>query len=77
MFVNFSIYLDPETGARLAKAAKRSGRTRNSVIGEAIQQWLERTGPTEWPRELLDAEPEDFEPFEALRPKGAQKPRFP
>ncbi len=75
--MNFSVYLDPRTGARLTKEAARRGRTRNSLINEAIKQWLEQAGPSEWPRELLEAGPEDIEPFESHRPRGKLKSRFP
>jgi len=75
--MNFSIYLDPKTGAKLTREAARSGRSRNSLITEAVKSWLDRAKPSQWPAELLEGGPEDVEPFESHRPRRNEKARFP
>jgi hypothetical protein len=76
--MNFSIHIDDQVAAALEKEAKRSGKTRNRLIGEAVRAYLERTRPTEWPPELLDFAPvKGLKPFESFRRKGKVRARFP
>ena len=51
--VNFNIYLDDETGQLLNKVAKKSGKSRNALIRQAVREWLKRQGKPQWPEEVL------------------------
>lgn len=51
--MHFNIYLDDATGERLKRLAQQTGRTRNSVIREAVADLLARQGPRGWPNEVL------------------------
>lgn len=76
--MNFSIHIDDRVAEALAKEVRRTGKTRNALISEAVRQYLERSRPSEWPRELLDAEPiKGLEPFESFRRKERSVARFP
>ncbi|MBL8911146.1 MAG: CopG family transcriptional regulator [Archangium sp.] len=74
--MNFSVHIDDELSRELAKLVKRLGVNRNAFIAQAIRQAVEQHQRLEWPRELLDAEPIDVEPFESHRGK-ARGVRFP
>ena len=66
--MNFNIYLDDETGAKLNEAAAKSGDTRNAVIRRAVSEWLNRRGQSEWPTEVRQfTGVADMTPFEARR----------
>lgn len=51
--MNFNIYLDDETGQLLNKVAKKSGKSRNALIRQAVREWLKRQGKPQWPEEVL------------------------
>ena len=51
--VNFNIYLDDETGQLLNKVAKKSGKSRNALVRQAVREWLKRQGKSQWPEEVL------------------------
>jgi hypothetical protein len=52
--MHFNIYLDDKTGAQLSKLAAQGGQTRNALIREAIQIWLQQQLKPEWPKEILN-----------------------
>jgi hypothetical protein len=66
--MHFNIYLDDQTGRELAAAAQETGETRNALIRQAVQEWLDRHGKTEWPEAVRGFEglPE-MPPFEENR----------
>ena len=51
--MNFTIYLDDETGQLLNKVAKKSGNSRNALVRQAVSEWLKRQGKPHWPEEVL------------------------
>jgi len=68
--MNFNIYLDDETGERLKRAAEATGESRNALIRQAIDEWLNRRGAGRWPDEILRFEgTPGIKPFEATRGK--------
>lgn len=76
--MNFSVHLDDRTAAVLKREAARLKRTRNSIVTEAVKRWLSEVDRTQWPRELLDWPGDPTQaPFEAARPRGSSKARFP
>jgi len=66
--MHFNIYLDDATGERLNHLAEQTGRTRNSVIREAVADLLARRGARGWPEEVLAFRGvPDMSPFESHR----------
>lgn len=66
--MNFNVYLKDEVGGKLAKAAKRLHRSRNSIINEAISEWLDNHSPSGWVKGFFDFEPiSDVPDFKELR----------
>jgi predicted transcriptional regulator len=51
--MNFNIYLDDETGEQLNQVAKQAGESRNSLVRQAVSDWLSRHGKPQWPDEVL------------------------
>ena len=66
--MHFNIYLDDSTGERLKHLADRQGRSRNSIIREALADLLARQGSVGWPDEVLAFQGVlAMPPFESLR----------
>ena len=71
--MNFNIYLDDETGQRLNQVAKQEGESRNALVRQAVSEWLNRHGKSQWPDEVLAFKGmADIPRFEASR--GRLKP---
>lgn len=51
--MNFSVHLSDEVVERLNRTAKETGKTRNAVIREAVDEWLNRRNRERWPAEVL------------------------
>jgi len=68
--MNFNIYLDDLTGQQLNHATEQAGESRNALIRQAVREWLNRHGKTEWPDEVLAFKGmADMPLFEASRDK--------
>lgn len=66
--MNFSVYVNKKTGQKISKLAKSLKRSKNSIITEALNEWLERHTKANWPKNFFDFEPfEDFPDKEELR----------
>ncbi len=52
--MNFNIYIEDSLGNQLEESVKASGKSRNEIIKEAIQLWLERQKKSQWPQSILD-----------------------
>ena len=52
--MNFNVYIDKQTGERLARVAKARRTTRNALIREALARLLTREAIAPWPREVLE-----------------------
>jgi len=51
--MNFNIYLDDQTGQQLNHVAKQEGESRNALVRQAVSEWLNRHGKSQWPDEVL------------------------
>jgi hypothetical protein len=51
--MTFSIYLDDKLTKRLNRVAIESGKARNALIREALEEWLARSRPKKWPEAVL------------------------
>lgn len=68
--MNFNLYVDATTGARLDRLAKQRRTTRNALIREAVSRLLDGSGGASWPREVALFEGVPRAPrFEAQRRK--------
>lgn len=67
--MNFSIHIDSQLAEGLASAVKKSGKTRNALINEALRDFLRLRTQMKWPKEVasLAGAAKDLEPFEARR----------
>lgn len=68
----FSVQMDDELGKSVAAIAKRENRSRNSVVKDALREYVHRHEKTEWPpsvREHLRGKGvlEDIPAFESYR----------
>lgn len=50
--MNFNVYLNKETGERVTRIAKSLHRSRNSIVNEALEEWLGKH--TKWPKNFFD-----------------------
>jgi hypothetical protein len=62
------VYLPKEVGQQLNKITKELHCSRNSILVEALKEWLEKHQTSKWPKGFFDFEPvEDVPDFKALR----------
>lgn len=65
--MNFNIYLNKETAKKVTDIAKALHRSRNSIIAEALEMWLEKNN-SEWEEDFFDFKPiEDTPDFASFR----------
>ena len=66
--MTFSIYVHKELSRKIMRLTKSLGRSRNSIINEALEEWLSKHTSKKWPKGFFDFEPiEDVPDFEVLR----------
>lgn len=66
--MNFNVYLKKDTGQKVTKIAKILHRSRNSIVNEALEEWLGRNSEDKWPKNFFDFSPiEDTPDFESFR----------
>ena len=66
--MNFNVYVNKQTEKRVAKMAKVLHRSRNSIINEALEEWLNTHTSSRWPKGFFDFDPvEDVPNFKQLR----------
>lgn len=66
--MNFNVYLKKMTGERIEKIAKDLNRSRNSIISEALEEWLKLHYPSQWPKDFFKFPPIDDVPdFKSYR----------
>lgn len=65
--MNFNVYLNKKIGEKINKMAELLHRSRNSIINEALEEWLNRHSAS-WPKNFFDYDPvEDTPGFKSLR----------
>lgn len=60
-----AVSLPPEVLARLEKVRRRTGRSRSSLVAEALEEWLDRAEPSEEDRRYVQGYLEHPESDEA------------
>lgn len=66
--MNFNVYVEDTLGQQLEKSAQVTGKSRNAIIREAIQLWLDKQQKSQWSEEILNftGEPDSIV-FESYR----------
>lgn len=67
--MNINVYLEDELGEEVNQAVEETNRSRNSIIREAVREWLDRRKKAEWPSWVRNFEPlggEDLRAAEEL-----------
>lgn len=73
--MNFNVYLNKGTGERVTKAAKTLHRSRNSIVNEALEEWLNKHTQTKWPKNFFNFSPiKDTPDFKSLRKELKENP---
>ena len=68
--MNFNIYIEDKLGEQLQKATEVTGKSKNALIREALNEWFMRHPMIKWPDEILQQEGvEGFTSFESSRDK--------
>lgn len=66
--MNFNVYLNKGTGEKVTQVAKSLRRSRNSIVNEALEEWLSKHTKTKWPKNFFDFSPmEDAPDFKSFR----------
>ncbi|MCE5294609.1 MAG: hypothetical protein LLF94_08360 [Chlamydiales bacterium] len=66
--MNFNVYVPKDIGLKLSEATKALHCSRNSIVTEALSEWLQVHLPSEWPQGFFDFSPVEGVPdFKALR----------
>jgi len=66
--MNFNVYINKEAGERLTRIARSLHRSRNSIVNEALEEWLDKHTKIKWPKNFFDFVPiEDAPDFQSLR----------
>ncbi len=66
--MNFNVYIPKDIGAKLSKATEALHCSRNSIVTEAVSEWLQVHMPSEWPENFFSFQAIDDVPdFKAMR----------
>jgi len=66
--MSFHVYLEPELELKIEILTKQTGRKRNSLVREALREYLEKHLQKAWPAAVFDFKPEPrLARFESLR----------
>lgn len=75
--MTFSVYLDDKLAKHLNRVAVESGKARNALIREALEDWLAKNRIKKWPEAVLSFKGVRGAPrFEESR-KALKRPRDP
>ena len=68
--MNFSIYLDDKTNAEITDQANLLGKSKNTIIREAIEEWLKLHRSKKWSKNIMNFQGDpEFKEFESYRDK--------
>jgi hypothetical protein len=66
--MGFHIYLEPELQSEIESLCRESGRKRNSVVREALREYVQKRVQQKWPDAVFDFKPDPkLARFESLR----------
>ncbi len=52
--MNFNIYIDNKTGKEIISISQLTGKSKNTIIREAIQEWVAHHQIQKWPEIILE-----------------------
>jgi Ribbon-helix-helix protein, copG family len=55
--MNITIYIRKELANQINKLCRRFNKSRNSVINEALEHWIQEHETRKWPENFFDFEP--------------------
>lgn len=55
--MNFNVYLKRDLGRKVTQIAKSKHRSRNSIVNEALEEWLSNHSKSQWPKGFFDFDP--------------------
>lgn len=66
--MNFNVYVNRGMGEKITKVAKKMHRSRNSIVTEALEEWIDAHTPAQWPKNFFDFSPiKNVPDFKELR----------
>lgn len=66
--MNLNIYLEDSLGQQLTSCAKKLHRKKNTIIREALKEWINRHTKKSWPKSIMDFKgAKEFPTIEELR----------
>ena len=66
--MKFNVWVPKDIGLKLSKATKELHCSRNSIVTQALVEWLQKHSPTQWPCKFFEFSPiEDVPNFKTLR----------
>lgn len=66
--MNFNVYVKKDVGEKITKMAEVLHRSRNSIVAEALDEWIKHHTPSQWPKHFFDFETiQDLPDFKNLR----------
>ena len=66
--MNFNIYINDTLGEKLLQVTKDTGETRNAIIKQALEEWIQKKMTSSWPPAIMEFQGfPDFEGFETFR----------
>lgn len=72
--MNINIYIEDQLAKQLSNFSQKFHRKRNSIVREAIKEWLEKHTSTQWPRSILEFEGiKDFPDIDEIRKNVVDK----
>ena len=55
--MNFNVYIPKDIGQQLQKITKKRHCSRNSILVEALKEWISKHETTRWANDFFDFEP--------------------
>lgn len=65
--MNFNVYVDKATAERLGRLAKTRKTSRNMLVRQALESFIDKEAEASWPRAVMDHQGVGLEPFEKSR----------
>ena len=66
--MNINVYIEDQLANQLSQYAEKFHKKRNSIVREAIRDWLTKHTQSQWPRSIIEFEGiQDFPDIKELR----------
>lgn len=72
--MSFHVYVEPELEQKIEAVCKRTGRKRNTIVREALREYIEKLSLQAWPDDVFRFKPDArLSRFESLRDNMPQQ----